>query len=150
MFVLPFVPVFAALLAAAASSTTSSEAPASRSCSELARSREDAEAGAARLAAWMEAHCPGTLEETEPFCRLQSSLLLERLDALGQLKAALAAKRCEAASSSKVGAQERASQAIASFDDGWPWPRGRPFQAGLAATAGFKIRRCQADPECEW
>jgi hypothetical protein len=42
------------------------------------------------------------------------------------------------------------ASAVASFEDNWPWPRRRPFQAGLAATAGFKIRRCRANPEGEW
>jgi hypothetical protein len=95
MFVHSVASVFAALLTAAASSTLS-DAYASRSCTELTRSRDDAEAAATRLADWMERHCPGVSEQTEPFCRLQSGLLLERLDALGQLKAALAAKQCVA------------------------------------------------------
>jgi hypothetical protein len=43
----------------------------------------------------MERHCPRALEDTQPFCRLQSDLLLERLDELGEVKAALDAKRCE-------------------------------------------------------
>jgi hypothetical protein len=99
----------------------------------------------------MERNCPGALEESQPFCRLQSGLLLERLDALGQLKAAIAARECELREVRDAGAQEPVRPgALASFDDNWPWPTRRPLQAGLAATAGFKIRRCQADPNCPW
>ena len=67
----------------------------SRSCAELVALRVATEAGATRLAEWMERHCPGALEDTQPFCRLQSDLLLERLDELGEVKAALDAKHCE-------------------------------------------------------
>jgi hypothetical protein len=151
MFVNPVLPVVTALLAAA-SSAASPRAYASRSCTELAAKRGEIDAAATRLAAWMERNCPGVLEQTEPFCRLQSGLLLERLDELGQLKAAIAAKQCEARESADVGAQDPVQhpRAVASFDDNWPWPTRRPFQAGLAATAGFKIRKCRTDPDCEW
>jgi hypothetical protein len=165
MFVSPVVPIAAALLTAAASSTVSSEAYASRSCAELGALREKTEAGAARLAEWMERHCPGTLEDTQPFCRLQSRTLLQQLDELGELKAALAAKGCQSREVRDADAQERGSpirvaatpplpverlRIVGSFDDSWPWPRRPTFQAGLAASAGFRIRSCNADPECEW
>jgi hypothetical protein len=94
MFVHPFIRVSLWLLLSAAAAP-SSDASASRSCVELARSREEAENAASRLAAWMERHCPGEMERTTPFCRMQSGLLLERLDALGELKAALEAKGCD-------------------------------------------------------
>ena len=159
MFVNPVAPLLVpVLLTAATSSASWSDAYVSRSCPELARSRLEADDAASRLAAWMERHCPGSLEVTEPFCRMQSGQLLERLAELGQLKGALEAKGCplgqvQAASpagdaaSSPLGAR---TPAIASFEDNWPWPRRRPFQAGLVATAGFKIRKCAANPDCEW
>jgi len=74
--------------------------------------------------------------------------LLERLDALGELKEAFAANLCERQSQASRGAA--GALKIASFDDNWPDQRVPTFQAGVVATAGFKIRRCQADPECEW
>jgi hypothetical protein len=57
-------------------------------------------AASTRLAAWMERHCPGSLETTEPFCKLQSGVLLERLEEIGELKTALEAKGCERSSGS--------------------------------------------------
>ena len=83
-----------ALLTSTGASASSSGSDASRSCSELAARREETDAAATRLAEWMERHCPGALENTDSFCRLQSGLLLERLDELGQLKAAIAANGC--------------------------------------------------------
>src|SRR5690349_10343603 len=94
MFLNAVSPFLLAALLAAPNSPLSG-ASAGRSCAELAKAREEADAVSTRLAAWMERHCPGSLETTEPFCRLQSGLLLNRLDELGQLKAALASKRCE-------------------------------------------------------
>lgn len=41
-------------------------------------------------------------------------------------------------------------KAISSHDTNWPWPRRPTFQAGVAASAAFRIRKCQANPECEW
>jgi len=41
-------------------------------------------------------------------------------------------------------------RAVGSFDDNWPWPRKPTFQAGLAASAAFRIRKCRANPDCEW
>ncbi|HSP17923.1 MAG TPA: hypothetical protein VLQ79_00300, partial [Myxococcaceae bacterium] len=110
-------------------------------------------------------HCPGALEDTDPFCRLQSHALLERLDELGELKAALAANGCDRRATREAGAEGRASpvhvstipalpvdhpRTVGSFDDNWPWPRRPTFLAGVAATAGFKIRKCQEDADCEW
>jgi hypothetical protein len=149
MFVNLVMPVaLSAILSSTGSFVPSSKAEESRSCAELAARREETDAAATRLAVWMERHCPGALEQTEPFCRLQSRLLLERLDELGQLKAAIAAKLCELLGVHDGGTQDPVQhpRAVASFEDNWPWPRRRPFQAGLAATAGLKIRRCQADP----
>jgi len=40
--------------------------------------------------------------------------------------------------------------AVASYEPGDPWPRRYPFQAGVAASAGFKIRKCLADSSCPW
>src|SRR5215475_15081507 len=91
------------------SALLSSEAYVSPSCAELERAREEAEAAAARLGTWMEHHCPGALEDTEPFCRLQSRALLEQLVELGELKAAHAAKGCELREVRDAGAQGRAS-----------------------------------------
>jgi hypothetical protein len=93
MFVHPLIRVSLSLLLSSAAAP-SSKSYASRSCTELAAERSDTDAAAARLAEWMERHCPGEMENTEPFCKLQSQTLLERLDELGELKAALAAKRC--------------------------------------------------------
>jgi len=164
MFMNPVSPLLLFTLTGAGSSAPSSEGYASRSCAELARSREETDAAATRLAAWMEGHCPGALEDTQPFCRLQSRALLERLTDLGALKEALAAKGCESREV-RDGAQARASlmplaatpslpadppRTIGSFEDNWSWPRRPTFQAGLAASAAFRIRRCQANPECEW
>jgi hypothetical protein len=165
MFVNPVMAVAAALLTAAASATMSSETDASRPCAELGALRENTEASAARLAEWMEGHCPGALEDTQPFCRFQSRTLLERLDELGELKAALGAKGCQGGEVRNGDAPERASpvqvaatpphgfehlRIIGAFDDNWPWPRRPTFQAGLAASAGFRIRKCRANPDCEW
>jgi hypothetical protein len=151
MFVNAVGPFLLATLLAAPGSPPSG-ASASRSCSDLAKAREEADAASTRLAAWMERHCPGSLETSEPFCKLQSGLLLERLAELADLKAAIAVQRCELGPVGDPGAQGAylIPRTIGSFDDNWPWPRRRPFQAGLAATAGFKIRRCRADPDCEW
>jgi hypothetical protein len=66
-----------------------------RSCPELVSLRAEKQAAATRLAEWMEHHCPGEMESTEPFCRMQSGQLMERLVALGEVKSALHAKRCE-------------------------------------------------------
>jgi len=41
-------------------------------------------------------------------------------------------------------------RAVGSFLDNWPWPRKPTFQAGLAASAAFRIRKCRANPDCEW
>jgi hypothetical protein len=144
----PFV--LAALLVATGSSA--SGADAARSCAELVALREEADAAAARLAAWMEAHCPGALEDTDPFCRFQSRSLLERLAELGEVKAALEAKGCALHEVRGADARGPASliQPVASFEDNWPWPRRLTFQAGLAASAAFRIRKCAANPECEW
>jgi hypothetical protein len=96
MFVNSVVSFFlSAVLASAGGSAARSAPDVSGSCAELARAREETEAATARLADWMDHHCPGSLEVTEPFCRLQSSALLERLSALGDLNATFAAKRCE-------------------------------------------------------
>jgi hypothetical protein len=148
-------------------STCSSAArvDASRSCTELVALREETDAAAARLAGWMEQHCPGTLEDTDPFCRFQSRSLLERLAELSEVKAALEARRCELREVRDAGAEGPASlihlaatppipvdrpPTIGSFEDNWPWPRRPTFQAGLAASAGFRIRKCRANPDCEW
>jgi hypothetical protein len=164
MFVNPISPLLLFTLTAAGPSAPSSEVNGSRSCAELARSREETDASATRLAAWMERHCPGALEDTQPFCRLQSRALLERLADLGALKEALAAKGCQSREVPDATAQGRTSlihlaatpplvdppRAIGSFEDNWPWPRRPTFQAGLAASAGFRIRKCRANPDCEW
>jgi hypothetical protein len=165
MFVDPVMPFVAALLTAAGSFPASSGIYASRSCAELAALREQTDIGVTRLAEWMDRHCPGALEDAEPFCRFQSRTLLERLGDLGALKEAFAAKGCEPRQSQDAGVYGRASpvyfaaapaldsgraRRISSFDDNWPWPRRPTFQAGLAASAGLRIRRCRADPECEW
>ena len=151
MFLNPVVPlVVSVFLSSGGSSAPLSEADASSSCGELARKQEESDAAVSRLAVWMERYCPGALEDSEPFCRLQSHRLLERLDELGELKAALAAKGCERRDVRDAALPVRSPQRIGSFDDYWPWPRRPTFQAGLAATAGFEIRKCQADPDCEW
>jgi len=154
-------------LSALLSSTGSSavNADASRSCTELVVLREETDAATARLAAWMERHCPGALENTDPFCRFQSRSLLEHLAELGEVKAALEAKGCEARELRDASARGRASlnqvaptplvsidrpRTIGSFEDNWPWPRRPTFQAVLAASAGFRIRKCSANPDCEW
>jgi len=165
MFVNQMVPlVLSAALSSGSSSAPSSTAVASPSCAELAKTQEESEAAAARLAAWMDRHCPGAMEDTDPFCKLQSDGLLQRLDELGELRAALAAKGC-ALRDSPSAEHERGSRSpvvassprpidhpgtIGSFEDNWPWPRVPTFQAGLAASAAFRIRRCLDDPECEW
>lgn len=87
--------VLSATLSSGSASGASSKAYASVSCAELTELREATDAATIRLAEWMKRHCPGSLEVTEPFCRLQSHSLLERLDELGELKAALAAKGCD-------------------------------------------------------
>jgi hypothetical protein len=142
------------VLSALLSSTGALAASAdpSRSCAELVALRQEAAATATRLAQWMERHCPGTLEDTDPFCRVQSRSLLERLDELGEVQAALEAKGCSLRDVRGASAQRRASliQPIGSFEDNWPWPRRPTFQAGLAASAAFRIRKCAANPECEW
>ena len=166
MFVNAMGPLLLSTLLATAGASAAHSAPdVSASCAEFAQAREDAEAATERLAEWMDRHCPGSLEVTEPFCRLQSQALLEQLDRLGEVKATFAAKRCELHQVRDAGPQSRASlfhlastpprpvdppRTIGSFDDNWPWPRRPTFQAGLAASAAFKIRRCRADPECEW
>jgi hypothetical protein len=150
MFVNPIGPLLLFALTAAGTSAPWSEGYGSRSCAELARSREKMDAAATRLAAWMERHCPGALEDTQPFCRLQSRALLERLADLGSLKEALAAKRCERREARATAAQPSSPRTVSAFDENWPWPRKPTFQAGLAASAAFRIRRCSADPECEW
>jgi hypothetical protein len=165
MFVNPISPLFLFTLTAAGASAPSSEGYGSRSCAELAQSRQETDAAATRLAAWMERHCPGALEDTQPFCRLQSRALLERLADLGSLKEALAAKECESREVRDASAEGPASpihlagtpplpvgspRRIGSLEDNWPWPRRPTFQAGLAASAAFRIRKCQANPDCEW
>jgi len=154
------------LLSALLSSTGSSAASGdSRSCGELVALREEADAAAARLAAWMERHCPGTLEDSDSFCRFQSRSLLERLAELGEVKAALEAKGCETRELRGESVQGRVSpihfapiplpsvdnpRTIGSFEDNWPWPRRPTFQAGLAVSAAFRVRECHANPDCEW
>jgi hypothetical protein len=103
-----FVNLLTALLAASALSA--SEPDASKSCAELVALREEADAAAARLAAWMERHCPGALEDTDPFCRFQSRSLLERLADLGEVKQALEAKGCELRQVRDASVQRRASR----------------------------------------
>jgi hypothetical protein len=78
--------------------------------------------------------------------------LLERLVELGEVKAALSAKGCERRGGVNAGDQEHASAALAigSFEDNWPWPRRPTFQAGVAASGAFRIRKCRANPDCEW
>ena len=157
--------VLSAILWSGSASGASSKAYASVSCAELTELREATDAATTRLAEWMERHCPGVLEDTDPFCRLQAHALLERLAEFGELKAALDAKGCVSRQLGDAGAQKNVSlthlaatpphpvdppRTIGSFDDNWPWPRRPTFQAGLAATAAFRIRRCLADPECEW
>ncbi len=75
--------------------TAESPAYLSWSCAELAAAQVTTEAGDARLAEWMERHCPGALENMEPFCSLQSHWLLERLASLAEVKSALRAKGCD-------------------------------------------------------
>ena len=157
--------VVSVLLSTPGASPASSEAYASRSCAELAVLREQTDVGVTRLAEWMDRHCPGPLEDAEPFCRFQSRTLLERLGDLGALKEAFAAKGCDIREFREAGAQARASpmhvatspphpvehpRTIGSFEDNWPWPRRPTFQAGLAASAAFRIRKCSANPDCEW
>ena len=149
MFVNPISPLLLFTLTTAGPSAPSSEGYGVRSCAELARSREETDASATRLAAWMERHCPGVLEDTDPFCRFQSRSLLERLAVLGEVKAVLEAKGCEARELRDAGVAEH-SRTIGSLEDNWPWPRRPTFQAGLAASAGFRIRKCRANPDCEW
>jgi hypothetical protein len=84
--------VLSALLSSTGPSAASADA--SRTCAELVALREETDASAARLAAWMERHCPGALEDTDPFCRFQSRSLLERLAELGEVKVALEEKGC--------------------------------------------------------
>ena len=165
MLVNQLIPLVLCAVLSSGSSAPSSEAYASRSCAELGALREDTDAAASRLAAWMERHCPGALEQTQPFCRLQSRGLLERLDELGELKALLHAKGCPGRDIKGVSAGRgdgrvdhpanpplsvEHPRSIGSFDDNWPWPRRPTFQAGLAASAAFRIRKCRADPDCEW
>jgi len=113
MFVNQLVPfICSTLLATAGASAPTSEPEFSDPCAELARAREDVEAATARLADWMDRHCPGSLEVTEPFCQLQSQSLLEQLDGLGEVKSSFAANRCELSELSDlrgVGAQASAS-----------------------------------------
>jgi hypothetical protein len=85
---LPLLLVIGALSAAAPDYRT-------LSCAELASLRAETETAAARLADWMERHCPGDMESTEPFCRMQSGLLMDRLAELGEVKSAMHAKQCE-------------------------------------------------------
>src|SRR5215469_12445913 len=99
--------LLSALLSSAGSSAASADA--SRSCAELVARRDEANDAATRLAKWMERHCPGALEDTDPFCRFQSRSLLERLADLGELKEALAAKGCRFGEVREASAQGRAS-----------------------------------------
>jgi len=157
--------VTSVLVLSASSSAPGPEAYASRSCAELAAKRNETDAAATRLAAWMERHCPGAREDTDSFCRRQSGFLLDRLAELGKVKAAIAAQRCDLREVPDAGAEGHASlrhlavtpplpvdhpRTIGSFEDNWPWPRRPTFQAGLAATAGFRIRNCRVNPDCEW
>jgi len=111
---------------------SSAGAPAARSapdvpgsCAELVRARQETEAATARLADWMDRHCPGSLEVTEPFCRLQSRALMEHMAELGELKAALAAKRCELREARNAG------------------PRGPRFSV---PPRGHSARSCRPSP----
>ena len=71
MLVTHLVPLITSTLLATAGAGAASP-NSTGSCAELARAREDTAAAAARLADWMDRHCPGSLEVTEPFCKLQS------------------------------------------------------------------------------
>jgi hypothetical protein len=65
-----------------------------RSCTDLAAVQEQQTDGVDRLAAWMEANCPGEREVTVPFCKIQSSLLLDRMQEIGEVASARREKGC--------------------------------------------------------
>ncbi len=68
-----------------------------RSCVDLPTIRVQQAAGLASLAEWMDRHCSGELEFTNAFCRVQSRMLLERLDEAAEVESAWRAKRCRPA-----------------------------------------------------
>jgi hypothetical protein len=65
-----------------------------RPCPVLARDQAEKTDAVDRLARWMDTHCPGRLEVTEPFCRRQSTQLLERAAEVGEVAAERRARGC--------------------------------------------------------